>query len=123
MWAGLSTFLISVGVYALVAYLYEQLRTPFRLLKLRLIGDARHRLSIKERFGNWAAITGSSDGIGKAYAMELARNGINVVLIARNEDKLKAVAKEISVLIEEAISEFYFLPLFNSSSHGVQRAG
>ncbi|TDG47830.1 hypothetical protein AWZ03_005784 [Drosophila navojoa] len=110
MFISLSTFLISVGVYALAAYLYEQLRTPYRLLKLRLLGDASHRLSIKERFGSWAAITGSSDGIGKAYAMELARNGINVVLIARNEEKLKAVAKEITtecnVQVKIVIADF-----------------
>ncbi|KAL4721478.1 hypothetical protein ACJJTC_014341, partial [Scirpophaga incertulas] len=41
------------------------------------------------------AVTGSTDGIGKEYALELGRRGFNVVLISRNLDKLKAVAKEI----------------------------
>ncbi|XP_030561390.1 hydroxysteroid dehydrogenase-like protein 1 [Drosophila novamexicana] len=96
MLAALLTFLSIVGFYALSCYLYEQLRTPYRLLKLRLAGNPKERLSLKERFGSWAAITGSSDGIGKAYAKELAREGINVVLIARNEEKLKTVAEEIA---------------------------
>ncbi|KAH8246375.1 hypothetical protein KR038_007119 [Drosophila bunnanda] len=91
----LSTFLAYVGLYALASYLYEQLRTPYRLLKLRYFGDPSQRPSIKERYGDWAAITGSSDGIGKEYAKELARQGINVVLIARNEEKLQAVVREI----------------------------
>ena len=33
---------------------------------------------------NWVAITGSSDGIGKGLAMELAKYDFNTLLIARN---------------------------------------
>ncbi|XP_068156150.1 very-long-chain 3-oxoacyl-CoA reductase [Drosophila tropicalis] len=47
------------------------------------------------KMGEWAVITGSTDGIGKAYAKELARRGLKLVLISRSLDKLKAVAKEI----------------------------
>ncbi len=35
------------------------------------------------------------DGIGKAYAFELARQGLNVFLISRTESKLKDVAAEL----------------------------
>jgi 17beta-estradiol 17-dehydrogenase / very-long-chain 3-oxoacyl-CoA reductase len=41
------------------------------------------------------AVTGASDGIGKAYAIQLAKAGFNVMLISRTESKLQAVAKEI----------------------------
>lgn len=94
---GLSAFLAYIGLYALAVYLYEHLKTPIRLLKIRYYDDAKNRPTIKERYGDWAAITGASDGIGKEYAKELARQGINVVLIARNEEKLKAVVKEIGM--------------------------
>jgi len=43
-----------------------------------------------------AVITGASRGIGKAVAQQLATDGYQTVLIARNNDKLKAVASEIS---------------------------
>jgi len=43
----------------------------------------------------WAVVTGSTDGIGKAYAKELANKGFDLVLISRSQDKLTAVAKEI----------------------------
>ncbi|GAB1601706.1 very-long-chain 3-oxoacyl-CoA reductase-B-like [Argonauta hians] len=45
--------------------------------------------------GDWAVVTGSTDGIGKAYAEELASMGLNIVLISRTPAKLEAVAKEI----------------------------
>lgn len=38
-----------------------------------------------------ALVCGSSAGIGKAAAMQLAAAGARVILLARNEDKLKAV--------------------------------
>ena len=41
-------------------------------------------------------VTGSTDGIGKAYAMELAKRGMNIALISRNQEKLKMVAEQIS---------------------------
>ena len=34
--------------------------------------------------GSWALITGASDGIGKEYALELAKEGFNIVLMGRN---------------------------------------
>mmetsp|Transcript_24745 Transcript_24745/g.37605 ORF Transcript_24745/g.37605 Transcript_24745/m.37605 type:complete len:330 (-) Transcript_24745:998-1987(-) len=49
-----------------------------------------------KRFGEWAVITGATDGIGKAYALALAKKGINIMLISRTEEKLKDVAKEIA---------------------------
>ncbi|KAK6220560.1 hypothetical protein LQW54_002005 [Pestalotiopsis sp. IQ-011] len=43
----------------------------------------------------WALVTGASDGVGKAFAKELAANGFNVVLHGRNPEKLKRVASEL----------------------------
>ncbi|XP_054358471.1 17-beta-hydroxysteroid dehydrogenase type 3 isoform X3 [Pongo pygmaeus] len=45
--------------------------------------------------GQWAVITGAGDGIGKAYSFELAKRGLNVVLISRTLEKLEAIATEI----------------------------
>lgn len=41
--------------------------------------------------GKKALVGGSSGGIGKAIAQQLAESGASVTLMARNEDKLKAV--------------------------------
>ena len=42
-----------------------------------------------------ALVCGSTQGIGKASAIGLASEGVNVTLIARNEEKLKAVLSEL----------------------------
>jgi short-subunit dehydrogenase len=48
-----------------------------------------------DRFGAWAVIAGGSDGIGSAFAEELASRGLNLALIARDESKLAAKAAQI----------------------------
>ena len=45
--------------------------------------------------GRIALVTGASQGIGRACALELARTGASVALAARNQDKLAEVAGEI----------------------------
>ncbi|CAB3377925.1 Hypothetical predicted protein [Cloeon dipterum] len=47
-------------------------------------------------YGPWAVVTGSSDGIGKCYAFELAKRGMNIVLISNEEEKLHAVAEQLN---------------------------
>ena len=45
--------------------------------------------------GKSALVCGSTQGIGKAAAFELAELGANVILLSRNEDSLKAVLLEL----------------------------
>lgn len=45
--------------------------------------------------GKTALVCGSSQGIGKASAIELAKLGATVTLLARNEDSLKEVVREL----------------------------
>lgn len=49
-------------------------------------------LNLKDKV---AVVCGSTQGIGKATAVELSQLGASIVLVARNEDKLKSVIKEL----------------------------
>ncbi|KAI3467638.1 hypothetical protein Pfo_024301 [Paulownia fortunei] len=46
-------------------------------------------------YGTWALVTGSTDGIGRAFAFKLAEKGLNLVLVSRDSTKLKRVSAEI----------------------------
>ncbi|XP_063609997.1 inactive hydroxysteroid dehydrogenase-like protein 1 [Penaeus indicus] len=48
------------------------------------------------KYGKWAVVTGSTDGIGKSYAKELASKGMNILLVSRTKAKLEQVAQEIT---------------------------
>ncbi|MEM7404289.1 MAG: SDR family oxidoreductase [Pseudomonadota bacterium] len=43
----------------------------------------------------WVVLTGASGGIGKAFAVALARRGHPALLVARNTSKLEALARDI----------------------------
>jgi short-subunit dehydrogenase len=49
----------------------------------------------KETYGPYALVAGGSDGLGYAFAEAIARRGLNLVLIARVEDRLKAAAARL----------------------------
>lgn len=46
--------------------------------------------------GKVAVVTGASHGLGQAIAVQLARQGATLVLVARGRERLKAVAAEIA---------------------------
>jgi len=46
---------------------------------------------LRGKYGDWALVTGGTTGIGRAIAAELAKEGLNLVLIARNEGRLEEV--------------------------------
>ena len=48
------------------------------------------------RIGETVLITGASAGIGREIAKEFASRGYNLVLVARSEDKLAALARELA---------------------------
>ena len=54
--------------------------------------------------GRIALVTGASQGIGRACAIELAKTGATVALAARNEAKLAAVASEITAAGGQAVA-------------------
>lgn len=75
----------------LLRYLIHDLPTVLQLTRAAWRGE---KVDLKQRYGAWAVITGASDGMGKAYAAQLAARGINIALVGRNRDKMQAVATD-----------------------------
>jgi short-subunit dehydrogenase len=60
--------------------------------------NARRAVSpglLAARYGQWAIVTGASDGIGREFARELAREGMSLVLVARRGNVLEELAVEL----------------------------
>src|SRR5687768_2888252 len=54
--------------------------------------------------GKNALITGAGKGIGRAIALALAKEGVNVALLARTESQLREVAQEVEALGVKAVT-------------------
>ncbi len=52
--------------------------------------------SYPKRYGPWALVTGASGGIGEALTEELAKKGLNLVLVARSQGKLELISERLS---------------------------
>ena len=93
----------------------------------------------------WAFVTGASDGIGRAFAQELAQEGFNIVLHGRNATKLEKVKAQLQtqfpksdfrILIADAswtsceqiedlvatISDLHLTVLINNVGHAIKVA-
>ena len=77
----------AVCLAGMLAKLVLQLWSALRLFVLPFSTNLR-------RMGEWAVVTGATDGIGKAYVEQLARKGMNVLLVSRTESKLSACVAE-----------------------------
>ena len=49
----------------------------------------------KSKYGPWAIVAGASEGLGAAFAEELAKRGLNLILIARSLDKLEVLSNNL----------------------------
>ncbi|PVE43573.1 SDR family NAD(P)-dependent oxidoreductase [Limnohabitans planktonicus] len=51
--------------------------------------------NFKQRYGSWALVTGGTSGIGAALVQQLAQEGLNIVMVARNASQLDTQAEKL----------------------------
>eukprot|EP00919_Chromeraceae_sp_WS-2016_P040206 GHVR01096005.1.p1 GENE.GHVR01096005.1~~GHVR01096005.1.p1 ORF type:complete len:320 (+),score=60.08 GHVR01096005.1:28-987(+) len=88
---------------------------------IRLLWCVINRLVTPKRkiseMGKWAVITGCTDGIGKALAVEMARANMSLLLISRSKDRLEETKKLLSAITD---GEVRILPIdFTSCSNEI----
>lgn len=104
-------FLLRGGVLFCLGYAFPQvtgITDPYKIFTLAVLAVVvwRSLLSIYRRmilpakkptdYGKWAIVTGSTSGIGKAFAEHLASLKMNLLVISRSEEKLELQKKELT---------------------------
>ncbi|XP_028042141.1 inactive hydroxysteroid dehydrogenase-like protein 1 [Bombyx mandarina] len=108
----LIVLLVVIGLLAVLSIALDSLWSPLELVSSYLMPYflPAEDQPLTKKFGSWAVVTGGTDGIGKHYAKELARRGLNVVIISRNPEKLKAtvteIEKEYNVKTKMVVADF-----------------
>ena len=80
----------AVGLYQCGIPVYNILRSYYN----QSLENRSLKEKLNTRYGgkrSWALITGASEGIGRAYAIDLAKSGYNLTLVSRSQMKLDTV--------------------------------
>uniref|UniRef100_A0A183C0T3 Hydroxysteroid dehydrogenase-like protein 2 n=1 Tax=Globodera pallida TaxID=36090 RepID=A0A183C0T3_GLOPA len=96
------TLVTFVGRIGLGLLYVKVLQSLFNIFYPYLVGRPRNLRELAGENAGWAVVTGATDGIGKAYARELAQRGFDLVLISRSADKLETVATELKQYSRES---------------------
>lgn len=92
----LVTLSTAIGTLVIVYYSVVTAATLFRGFHLYILNQLSCcKSDFRKKYGQWAVVTGSTDGIGLAMAKELARKGHSVIVIGRNQDKLNRTEEEL----------------------------
>ena len=83
-----------IGYFVIVMVLMKILHFVWKMIRCYILTTVGFVKDLR-KYGEWAIVTGATDGIGKEYARQLAKRGFNIVLISRTKSKLECVAEEI----------------------------
>jgi 17beta-estradiol 17-dehydrogenase / very-long-chain 3-oxoacyl-CoA reductase len=83
----LGAILLVIAVVNVVRWLWQYMWLPQQ--------KQGPRLAKSYGRGSWVLITGASDGLGKAFAQELAQYGFNLLLVSRTQEKLSRLQTEL----------------------------
>jgi len=93
---------LKYALFIIVAYI---ILSFFKFMYKNLIRK-RHDLKLRYGENSWAIVTGATDGLGKAFCEELAKEGFNIILVSRTLEKLKKVSSEIQLLNKKIQVEY-----------------
>ncbi|XP_028653622.1 inactive hydroxysteroid dehydrogenase-like protein 1 isoform X1 [Erpetoichthys calabaricus] len=85
-----------VGAFYTASKAVGVARDCYNLVRLHFIPRFISRPNLVSQYGRWAVVLGGTEAIGKAYAAELAKRGLNIILIGQDRSKLEDTAKTIA---------------------------
>ena len=88
----LGLFFEYFGLFIIICYAIK-----YALIWLRTLYVYNTKAIHFKKYGKWAVVTGCTDGIGRSYAKEMARRGMDLVLISRNLAKLNELSDQLKL--------------------------
>jgi 17beta-estradiol 17-dehydrogenase / very-long-chain 3-oxoacyl-CoA reductase len=110
----LKEFILLVGIISSLLIISEFTSGLLRQIRRRFPLDVLKRYGE----GSWALVTGASDGIGKSFAHQLAKRGFNLILLARNRDKIEKIRNEIWAINNKIQMKIVIADLADSDKEG-----
>ncbi|XP_018423559.1 PREDICTED: inactive hydroxysteroid dehydrogenase-like protein 1 [Nanorana parkeri] len=89
-------FLAVVGALYTARKGISILHKCYSIVSLHVTPHIYRRRDLVKQYGEWAVVTEATDLIGRAYAEELARRGLNIILICSNKEELHNISEAIS---------------------------
>nr|KAJ0200125.1 hypothetical protein LSAT_V11C600303420 [Lactuca sativa] len=99
---------------------FSLLKSSLQILNWVFINFLRPAKNLKKD-GSWALVTGPTDGIGKAFAFQLASKGLNLVLVGRNLAKLNDVSDSIRTKFKQTQIKVVVVDFSCDLDHGIGR--
>ncbi|BES99267.1 Hydroxysteroid dehydrogenase like 1 [Nesidiocoris tenuis] len=93
-WPGYNFFAI-LGIIVTSLISLRLLRAIWNLWRLYIWPNLRPAQDYVKLYGKWAVITGGSDGIGKGYALELAKRGMNICVLSNFENNIVSEIRSV----------------------------
>ncbi|KAI4897676.1 hypothetical protein NFI96_019161 [Prochilodus magdalenae] len=101
-----------VGAFYTASKAVVLMRDCYSLIRLHFIPRLVNPTDLVHQYGKWAVVSGASEPIAKAYAEELARHGVSIILISPDVSSISVAARSVSeahgvetVLIEADFSQ------------------
>ncbi|KAG8563408.1 hypothetical protein GDO81_016055 [Engystomops pustulosus] len=79
-------FLAVVGALYTAQKSFCILYDCYSLIRSHVTPCLLRKRDLVQQYGKWAVVTGANSSIGKAYAEELAKNGMNIILVCSSRE-------------------------------------
>ena len=88
----------TIGILCLVKIFLYFATDVYQAFQTYIMPLIKKEEDFVKRYGKWAVVTGCTQGIGRSYVDELAKRGMNIVMISRNKERLEKFADHLTLI-------------------------